>query len=85
MEQGHDKEIASVLLGEHKLMASSLTTLILEANNDQLRSTAMRSLERVFQHQKQIYDAMSQRGWYQVQSASQQDIARFQSQHSNMM
>jgi len=84
MPQGNfsDKEILNVMLNQHKQMASSLTNLILESANEQVRNTAMRALEQTFQHQKQIFDMMSQQGWYQVQQASQQDIARVQSQLS---
>lgn len=73
-----DKEITNVLLDEHKLCASSLTNLILESSNQNLRNDASNVLNRTFQHQKQIFDIMTQKGWYQTQSASQQDITRAQ-------
>lgn len=73
-----DKEIANVLLDQHKLAASSLTNLVLESANQFLRNDATNMLTRTFQHQKQIFDMMAQKGWYKVQNASQQDVSRAQ-------
>lgn len=79
-----DKEITNVLLNEHKLCASSLTNLVLESSNQYLRNDATSILTKTFQHQKQIFDIMSQKGWYQVQNASQQDISRAQQEISSV-
>ncbi|NLC67377.1 MAG: spore coat protein [Clostridiaceae bacterium] len=73
-----DKEIANVLLNQHKLSATSLTNLILESSNQDLRNDATSILNRTFKHQKQIFDLMAQKGWYQVQGASQQQISQAQ-------
>jgi spore coat protein F len=73
-----DKEIVTVLLDEHKLCASSLTNLVLESVNQNLRNDAANLLSRTFQHQKQLFDLMAQKGWYQTQNASQQDISKAQ-------
>ena len=69
-----DKEITQTLLNEHKLCASSLTNLVLESSNQSLRNDAAGILSRTFQHQKNIYDLMTQKGWYSTQQASQQEI-----------
>lgn len=73
-----DKEIVNVLLNQHKLSASSLTTLVLESANQNLRNDATNILNKTFKHQKEIFDLMTQKGWYQVQSASQQQISQAQ-------
>jgi spore coat protein F len=73
-----DKEIVNVLLDEHKLCASSITNLVLESTNQNLRNDAASILNRTFQHQKQIFDFMTQKGWYQTQAANQQDVAKAQ-------
>ena len=75
MKSFGDKEITTVLLNEHKLCASSLTNLILESSNQSLRNDAAGLLNRTFQHQKNIFDLMTQKGWYTTQTASQQDIS----------
>jgi spore coat protein F len=74
-----DKDIMEVLLTQHKLGASSLTTLVLESTCQEIRNDAMNLLNRTFQHQKQIFDIMSQKGWYQTMNASQQEISSVQS------
>lgn len=79
-----DKEIANAVLDNHKLGASSLTNLILESTNNQLRNDCMNVLKKTFEHQKQIFDIMTQKGWYQVANASQQDITRAQQQVDNI-
>jgi spore coat protein CotF len=79
-----DKEITNVLLDEHKLAASSLTNLVLESSNQLLRNDITNMLTKVFQHQKQIFDLMTEKGWYQVQNASQQDISRAQQEAGNI-
>lgn len=79
-----DKEIANVVLDNHKLSASSLTNLILESTNTQLRDDCMNLLKRTLDHQKQIFDVMSQKGWYQVTNVSQQDLSKAQQQVSSI-
>lgn len=78
--QFNDKELLNVLLNQHKLQASSLNNLILESSSQQLRQDCINLLQDVYNHQKQIFDAMQQQGWYQVQQASQQEISRAQQQ-----
>lgn len=77
-----DKEILTVLLDEHKLSATSLTNLVLESANQTLRNDVTGILNNTFKHQKQIFDIMSQKGWYQVQNASMQDVTKAQQQLS---
>ncbi|HBY20828.1 MAG TPA: spore coat protein [Clostridiales bacterium] len=73
-----DKEVTTVILDNHKLAATSLTNLILESANNQLRADCYNVLKRTMEHQKQIFDVMSQKGWYQVSNANQQDITQVQ-------
>jgi len=70
-----DKEIVQTLLNQHKLCATSLTNLILESSNQALRNDVAGILNRTFQHQKNIFDIMTQKGWYTVQQASQQELS----------
>jgi Spore coat protein len=84
MKNFGDKEITNVLLDECKLCASTLTNIILESSNQALRNDATNVLNKTFQHQKQIFDLMTQKGWYQVQNANQQDISKAQQEISKM-
>ena len=71
-----DKEITQTLLNEHKLCASSLTNLVLESTNQALREDAKCILNRTFQHQKNIFDLMAQKGWYTPKTATPQEITQ---------
>jgi spore coat protein F len=75
MKNVGDKELVTVLINEHKLSASSMTNLILESSDQSLRNDATNILNRTFQHQKQIFDLMSQKGWYPTKAASQQELS----------
>ncbi|PYG89788.1 coat F domain-containing protein [Ruminiclostridium sufflavum DSM 19573] len=79
-----DKEIMSSILNEHKLSASSLTNLVLESACPMLRSDAESILTKTFNGQKQVFDIMSQKGWYPVQNANQQEISMAQQKVKNI-
>jgi Spore coat protein len=73
-----DKEIMASILNERKLAASSLTNLILESSNPTLRNDVKSILTKTFDEQKHVFDMMSQKGWYAVQNANQQEISQAQ-------
>lgn len=73
-----DRDIAFSLLNSLKLQATALTNLVLESTNNALRREAMSVLNRIFDHQKQIFDFLSQKGWYPVEMAKQEDITKAQ-------
>ncbi len=79
-----DKEIMASILGEHKLAASSLTNLILESVNPTVRNDAENILNKTFDAQKQVFDVMTQKGWYSVQNANQQEISSAQQKIKNI-
>lgn len=79
-----DKEIMDSVLGEHKLAASSLTNLILESVDPMLRNDAKSILTKTFDAQKQVFDIMTQKGWYSVQNANQQEISSAQQKVKNI-
>lgn len=79
-----DKEIMASVLNEHKLAASSLTNLILESACPMLRSDAESILTKTFDGQKQVFDIMTQKGWYPVQNANQQEISMAQQKIKNI-
>ncbi len=73
-----DKEIATVLLNAHKLGAQSLTNLIIESVDQSIREDAMQVLNTTLGHQKQIFDYMQGKGYYQVDMAPGQEISKAQ-------
>lgn len=79
-----ESEWMGILLNQHKLAASMLTSGILESSNDRVRSHFKTLLDGTLQHQKEIYSTMSQKGWYQTQPASQDEINRIRQSMSSM-
>ena len=79
-----DQDIANVILSQSKLGATSLTNLVLESTSIPLRNDVSSILQNTFTHQKQVFDLMSQKGWYQVQTASNQDITTAKQSVSSM-
>lgn len=71
-----EQNILQIALDETKLMASSLNSYILEAADDQLRRDYMTVLGDVYCQQKQIFDIMEQKGYYQLQDASPAAISQ---------
>jgi spore coat protein CotF len=74
--QFSEQNILQVALNDSKLMAASLNNYILESSDDQLRRDYMTVLGDVYGQQKQIFDMMEQKGYYQTQTASPQAINR---------
>lgn len=80
-----DQDILQLALNESKHMAESINSYILEAANEQLRRDYMTVLGDVFSQQKQIFDVMQQKGFYNVENASAQQINKAQSKFSSQM
>lgn len=70
-----DQDLANIILTQTKMSATSMTNLILESASDTLRRDATNILQSTFTNQQEVFDIMSQKGWYQTQSASTQDVA----------
>jgi spore coat protein CotF len=77
-----DRDILQVVLTETKHLSESLNTYILEANNEQLRRDYMTALGDIYSQQKQIFDLMQQKGYYNVKNASPQDLQQAQTKFS---
>jgi spore coat protein CotF len=80
--QMSDKDILQVCLNESKHLASAVNTYIQEASSEQLRREYMTVLGDVYSQQKQIYEYMQQKGYYNVKNANPQDIAQAQNKFS---
>lgn len=75
-----DKEISTALLNAHKVGAQALTQLIIESTDQSIRQDAMQVLNSTLGHQKQIFDYMNSKGYYQVDMAPSQEISKAQQQ-----
>lgn len=78
-----DRDILQVCLNQAKHMAGAMNTFILEANSEQLRRDYMNVLGDVYSQQKQVFDLMQQKGYYQTKNANPQDIAQAQSKFNS--
>lgn len=79
-----DMEWMGILLYEHKLAASMLTSGILESADPKVRQHFSNLLNQTLDHQKQIFDLMNQKGWYKVELAPQEELSRIQQSFSTM-
>ena len=70
-----EKEFTEAALTWSKQNVNSLSNLILESSNGELRNECMAVLNRAFKYQQQIYDVMAQKGWYPMQMASPEDVS----------
>lgn len=73
-----DRDIMRNLLNEVKYMANSLNQYILEASGEELRRDYMTVLGEVYAQQKQVYDLLQQKGYYNPKQAQQQDVTQVQ-------
>jgi len=81
--QFSDRDILQVCLNEAKHLAWSLNTFIQEASSEQLRRDYMTALGDIYSQEKQLFDFMQQKGFYNVKNASPQDITQAQNKFSN--
>ncbi|WP_406676606.1 spore coat protein [Moorella sp. ACPs] len=78
MQLFDDKTICSDCLASEKLLTSSYNMAITECANDQLRRDFMTVYHDEQNCLKAVWDIMHARGWYQLDMASQQEIAQLQ-------
>jgi len=83
-QQLNDKDLMTSVLTELKHMADALNTSILEASSEELRRDYLNILTDVYNAQKQVFDAMAQRGWYQPKPAQPQDIQQAKNKFTGM-
>ncbi len=81
-----DQDIAQCLLKDEKFLCNMINSSILEASNESLRRDWQNCLQNSYRIQKQIFDIMSQKGWYTPAKADTQQISQTQNQYSqNLM
>jgi len=80
-----DRDILQIALNESKHTAEALNSFILETSNEQLRRDYMTVLGDVYNQQKQVFDLMQQKGFYNVENATAAQIAQAQSKFSAQM
>ena len=78
-----DRDILQLALNESKHSADAINIYILEAVSEQLRKDYMTVLGDVYMQQKQIFDVMQQKGYYNVEPATAQQLTKAQNKFSN--
>ncbi|AST57977.1 coat F domain protein [Thermoanaerobacterium thermosaccharolyticum] len=69
-----DKDIMMGVLGDYKLAIDALSHAATEAANESLKRDFINALNSTFEEQKEVWNAINQRGWYSVKPAQMQDI-----------
>jgi spore coat protein CotF len=69
-----DKDILTDCLVDAKFCSTGYHLAALESSSDQIRNSFIRLMNDELATAKMIFDAMYQRGWYQVEMA--RDVAR---------
>ena len=70
----NDKERMEDLLSQEKFLISAYSTFIPEASCPNLRQVLTTNFNDCVQNQYQVYDKMSQLGWYATKPAQQTDV-----------
>ncbi len=83
--QFSEKDILQLALNETKHTAEAINSYILEAANEQLRRDYMTVLGDVYNQQKEVFDLMQQKGFYNVESATSQQMTQAQSKFNGQM
>ncbi len=82
--QPQEKEWAGTLLYLQKLEAQMLTHAVLEGACDQVRDHASGLLNKSLQNQQNLFNIMSQKGWYKVDTAPQELLTSAQQRFTTM-
>lgn len=79
-----DQDIAQCLLKDEKFTCTMISSAIQEASSESLRRDWEKCLQNSLRMQKQVFDAMSQKGWYSPAKADMQQVSQAQNQFSSM-
>ena len=78
-----DRDRITDLLATEKYLTTAYNTAVNEANCEQLYQTQMTLLNELHQCQRDLFNLMQRRGWYNVDQAQAQDIVQTAQQFSN--
>lgn len=77
-----DRDMLQLALNESKHAAAAVNTFALECSSESLRRDYLTVLGDIHSQEKQLFDIMQQKGYYNVQNASSQDISQAKSKFS---
>jgi spore coat protein CotF len=79
----NDRDRINDVLATVKYMTMAYNVAVNEASNDSLYQTQMNILTNLHQAQRDVYNAMSAKGWYKTDPADQQKVGQAFQQFSN--
>lgn len=80
----NEKEVATNLLVTLKHMKSEMNTFTQEASNTELYEKVSRIYDEFSCLQRDVYDMMSNQGWYKMTADSEKNITKAYTKFSNM-
>ena len=81
----NDRDIMTEMLTLEKHAATLFHTATVEASNQQLYQCCSSIMQETLACQRNLYNLMSQKGWYKMQNADQQQIGQAYQQFSQSM
>jgi spore coat protein F len=79
-----EMELMSDLIASEKQVCSAYNVGITESSCSNLRQELTKCLNDTQQIQEQIFNAMRQRGWYQIKQAPSQEVENAKNKYSQM-
>jgi spore coat protein CotF len=80
-----DKEMLNDTLNSQKLIENNYNTFANECVNPQLRDDFINILREEHDLAFNVFQEMSQRGWYQTKSADANEVTMAKNKYSNML
>lgn len=77
-----DKEYITDILASEKFACDFYSTATIESAN-QVHETFKNVLDHTLSMQHQVYNVMSQKGWYPIEAAEQQKVDQVKQQFAN--
>ena len=66
-----DQDMITDILSFEKFLSTMYHTAVMEAYSDQVRNTLMQAHNEKLHNARQLFNTMSQKGWYQVPMVQQ--------------
>jgi spore coat protein CotF len=81
--QMNDRDYVNDVLATEKYLTDSLNVAVREASHDSLHQDMLTILNETHQAQRDIFNAMFQKGWYKLEAEEQQKLDKAYQQFSN--
>ena len=79
----NDRDIVNDALAMEKYLTDSYNTFVREASHQALHQIAMNNFADSHNTARELYNVMFAKGWYELSSASRQEVSQAQQKFSN--